>query len=77
VKDHLSVGRRLADGAFSDEGLAQSERIGEVAVVAEREAAGLKVDEERLDVPQYGIAAGRVSNMANGHVAHQAVDHGA
>ena len=38
--------------------------------------AGIEIDEQRLDVAQDGIAAGGIADMANGHVALQALDHG-
>ncbi len=45
MQDHLGVGGRLADGAFFDEGVAQRQRVGEIAVMAQREAAGIQIDE--------------------------------
>ena len=42
--------------------------------MAEREAAGIEVDEERLHIAQDRIAAGRVADMADGRVAFQAFD---
>ena len=75
MQDHLGVGGGLADGALLDQRLAQGERVGEVAVMGERKAAGIEIDEERLHVAQDGIAAGRVAHMADGHVALQPVDH--
>ena len=45
MEDHLGVGGRLADGAFLDQRLAQGERVGEVAVMGEREAARVEIDE--------------------------------
>ena len=75
VEYHLGVGGRLANSAFLDEGFAQSQRVGEVAVMRQREAAGIEIDEERLHVAQDRVAAGRVADMANGHIALQPVDH--
>ena len=75
MEDHLGVGGRLADGAFLDQPVAQGERVGEVAVMAEGEAARIEIDEERLHVAQHRIAAGGVADMADGHVAFQAIDH--
>ena len=76
MQDHLGVGGRLADGALLDEPFAECERVGEIAVMAEGEAAGIEIDEERLHVAQDRIAAGRVADMADGHVAFQPLDHG-
>ena len=64
MEDDFGVGGRLADGALLDEPVAQRERIGEIAVMGEREAAGIEIDEERLHVAQDRIAAGRVAHMA-------------
>ena len=75
MQDHLGVGGRLADGAFFDEAVAQRQRVGEIAVMAQREAAGIEIDEERLHVAQHRIAAGRVADMADRHVALQPLDH--
>ena len=75
MQDHLGVGGRLADGALLDQPLAQGERVGEIAVMGEREAAGIEIDEERLHVAQDRIAAGRVADMADGHVALEPLDH--
>ena len=58
VENHLGVGGRLADGAFLDQSFAQRKRVGEVAVVGERKAPRIEIDEERLHVAQDRIAAG-------------------
>ncbi len=50
VEDDLGVGGRLADGAGGNELLAQGQGVGEVAVVADREAARIDVGEQRLHV---------------------------
>ncbi len=60
---------------FLIERIAQRERVGEIAVMAEREAARIEIDEQRLHVAQHGIAAGGVANVADGHVALQPLDH--
>ena len=39
MEDDLGVGGRLADGALGDQPVAHRERVGEVAVMGEREAA--------------------------------------
>ena len=75
MQDHLGIGGRLADGAFFDEGIAQRESVGEIAVMAEGKAARIEIDEERLHVAQHGIAAGRIADVAHRHVALQPLDH--
>ena len=75
MEDHLGVGGRLADGALGDQPVAKRERVGEIAVMGEREAARGEVDEQRLHVAHDRVAAGRIAHMADGRVAFQAVDH--
>ena len=74
MKDDLGVGGRLADRAFADEFAAQRQAVGQIAVMADREAAGLEFGEQRLDVAQHGLAGGRIAHMADGAVAGQALD---
>ena len=76
MQDHLGVGGGLADRALLDEHFPQSQRIGEVAVVTKRKTAGIEIDEQRLDVAQNRIAAGRIADMADGRVALEAIDNG-
>ena len=54
---------------------AQRQAVGEVAVVADGEAAAIEFGEQRLHVAQDGFAGGRVAHMADRHGAGQAVDH--
>ncbi len=75
MQDHLGVGGRLADGAFFDQGVAQRQRVGEIAVMAQREAARIEIDEQRLHVAQHWIAASRIADVAYRHVAFQPLDH--
>ena len=49
--------------------------VGEIAVVADGEAAAVEFGEQRLHVAQHGFAGGRIADMTDGHVAGQAVDH--
>ena len=41
-------------------------RVGDVAVVRDREAAAGELGEQRLDVAQRRLAGGRVANVADG-----------
>src|SRR5262249_60061549 len=59
VEDHLSVGGGLADGALLDQPIAQRECVGEIAVMAKSKAAGVEIDEQRLQDAQDRIAASR------------------
>ena len=54
---------------------AQRQAVGQVAVVADGEAAALELGEQRLDVAQDGLAGGGIAHMADGGGAGQAVDH--
>ena len=49
--------------------------VGEIAVVADREAAGIEFGEQRLHVAQDGGAGGGIADMADRGVAGQALDH--
>ena len=53
---------------------AQRQRVGEVAVVGDGEAAGVEIGEQRLHVAQDGVAGGGVAVVAEGDVALQAAD---
>ena len=71
MDDHLGVGRRLEQATAPHQLLADGQRIGQVAVVADGQAAELEVGEQRLHIAQHGVAGRRVSDMANGHMAGQ------
>ena len=75
MQDHLGVGGRLHDGALVHELAPQREAVGEVAVVADREAAAVELGKQRLHVAQDGFAGGRIAHVAHGGHAGQAVDH--
>ena len=49
--------------------------VGQVAVVADREAAAVELGEQRLHVAQDGLAGGGIADMADRRHAGQAVDH--
>ena len=74
MKDHLGVGGRLHHGAFAHQLAAQRQAIGEVAVVAYGEAAGVELGKQGLHITQDGFAGGRIADMADGCVAGQAID---
>ena len=75
MQDHLGVGGRLHHGAFVHQGFAQGDAVGQVAVVADGEAAAFQFGEQRLHVAQHRLAGGRIAHMADGRGAGQAVDH--
>ena len=60
---------------FAHQLAAQRQAVGEVAVMADREAAGVEFGEQRLHVAQDGRAGGGVADMADRDVAGQALDH--
>ena len=74
MQDDFGVGGRLADGAGGDELAAQRQRVGEIAVVGDGEAAGIEVGKQRLHVAQDGVAGGGVAVVAEGDVALEALD---
>ena len=51
------------------------EAVGEIAVVADGEAAAFELGEQRLHVAQDGLAGGRIAHMADRRGAGQPVDH--
>ena len=75
MQDHLGVGGRLHHGAVAHEFAAQRQAVGEIAVMADREAAGIELGEQRLHVAQDGRAGGGVADMADRGIAGQALDH--
>ena len=75
MQDHFGVGGRLHHGAFAHQFAAQRQAVGEIAVVADGEAAGIEFGEQRLHVAQHGFAGGRIAHMADRGGAGQAVDH--
>ena len=74
MQDHLGVGGRLHHRAFVHQLAAQRQAVGQVAVVADGEAAAFEFGEQRLHVAQDGLAGGRIADMADGGGAGQAVD---
>ena len=74
MKDHLGVGGRLHHGAFAHELAPQRHAVGQVAVMADRKAAGIEFGEQRLDVAQNRFAGGRIADVADSGGAGQAVD---
>ena len=54
MQDDLGVGGRLEDGAGRNQVAPQRQRVGQVAVVGDREAAGVEIGEQRLHIAQDG-----------------------
>ena len=75
MQDNLGVAGRLHQRAVVHELAAQRQAVGEIAVVADGEAAAVEFGEQRLHVAQDGLAGGRIAHMADGRHAGQAVDH--
>ena len=75
VQDHFGVGGGLHHGAVEHELAAQRQSVGEVAVMADRETAGVEFGEQRLHVAQDGGACRGIADMADRGVAGQALDH--
>jgi hypothetical protein len=75
MQDHFGVGGGLHHGAVAHQLAAQRQPVGEVAVVADRETAGVEFGEQRLDIAQDGAAGRGVAGVADGGIAGQAFDH--
>ena len=69
VDDDLGVAGRLEDRAAPVEVAAQPHRVGDIAVMGDREAARGELGEQRLDVAQRGLAGGRIADMADRGIA--------
>ena len=52
----------------------EREPVGQIAVMGDREAAGLELGEQRLDIAQHGFAGGGIAHMADRGTPRQAVD---
>jgi len=50
-------------------------RVGEIAVMRDREATARQFGEERLDIAQRGLAGGGIADMADAGGAGQRADH--
>ena len=75
MQDDLGVGGGLHHGAVAHQFAAQRQPVGEIAVMADRKAAGIEFGEQRLHVAQDGRAGGGIADMADGGIAGQALDH--
>jgi hypothetical protein len=75
VQDDLGIGGGLHHGAVAHQFAPQGQPVGEIAVMADRESAGIEFGEQRLDVAQDGLAGGGVADVADRRGARQPVDH--
>ncbi len=75
MQDDLGVGGGLHHRTAPHQFPAQGQAIGEVAVMADREAAGIELGKQRLHVTQDGFAGRGVADVADGGIAGQALDH--
>ena len=74
MDDDFGVAGRLEDRTAAVERPAKLQRVGQIAVVGDRETAFRQLREERLDVAQRGFAAGRIADVADGGPAGEAAD---
>ncbi len=74
VDDDLGVRRRLEDAAAADQFVADADRIGQIAVMGDGEAAELEVREQRLHVPQVGLSGRGIARMTDRHAAFELLD---
>ena len=75
MQDHFGVGGGLHHGAVAHQFAAQGQPVGEIAVVADREPAGIELGEQRLHVAQDGRTCRGVADVADGGVAGKALDY--
>ena len=76
VQDRLGVGCGREDRALLLQRALHGHRVGDVAIVRDRQTALGKLREERLHIAQAGAARCRIPRMADGARAGQAVDDG-
>ena len=70
----LGVRGRLADRAVADQFAPQRQAVGEIAVVGDREAAGVEFGEQRLHIAQDRRAGGGIADVADRRGARQPLD---
>ena len=71
MQDDFGVGGRLHHGAVAHQFAAQRQPVGEIAVVADRETAGIEFGEQRLHVAQDRLAGRGIADMADRRGAGQ------
>ncbi len=69
VQDDFGIAGGLEDRPFALQILAQLGRVGDVAVVRDREASFITSDREGLGVEQHGIAGSGVAGVADGKIS--------
>ncbi|GCC49131.1 hypothetical protein chiPu_0033490, partial [Chiloscyllium punctatum] len=75
MQDHFGVGGRLHQRAALHQLAAQGQAVGQVAVVADREPAGIELGEQRLHVAQARAAGRGIADVADRGAAGQTIDH--
>ena len=75
MQDDFRIGGRLHHRAFAYQFAAQGDAVGQIAVMADREAAGVELGKQRLHVAQDGLAGRRIAHMPDCGGAGQAIDH--
>src|SRR5260221_2977322 len=74
MDDDLGIRCGLEDGAFGDQLPAQETRIGEIAVVRDRQAAAGQIGEHRLHVAHDRASGRGIAHMTDGVAALQLRD---
>ena len=74
MDDDLGVGRRLEQAAALDQFAPDGHRVGQVAVMGDRKAAGGEIGEQRLNIAGQRIAGRRIPVMPDGRAAGQLAD---
>ena len=75
MDDHFRIHGRLKDATPLHQLAAQNSGVGQIAVVADGEAACLQLGEQGLDIPQNCIARGGIAVVPQGGIPRQAGDH--
>ena len=77
VDDGLRVGCRLENGSLAHQSVAHLDRIGQIAVVGDRQATLVGLDEDGLHIAEQCSAGGRIAVVPDGGTTRQCPDIGA
>src|SRR5215470_3981682 len=75
MQNHFRIGGGLHHRAVAHQLAPQCQAVGEIAIMADSEAARVQFREQRLNVTQNGLAGRRITHMADRRIAGQPIDH--
>ena len=75
MQDHFGICGGLHHGAIVHQVAAQLDAIGEIAVVADSETAGIELGEKRLHIADDRFAGRRITDVSNCGCPGQTIDH--